>query len=208
MRSAWRTMGSSSAAEPLQGLRERKKAKTRAAIQDAALTLFQRQSYDETTVEQIAELAEVSPSTFFRYFPTKEDTVLHDRYDPILLARFLAQPAELGPIKALRETLRSVLGSLPTDELARERMRGALIMSVPALRAQMLDRVVETLEPFTEAVAARTGRRADDAAVRTLTGAVLGVMIAVMLQTSEDPDADYLALADEALAQLEAGLPV
>ena len=200
-------MGSSSAAES-QGLRERKKAKTRAAIQDAALTLFQRQSYDETTVEQIAELAEVSPSTFFRYFPTKEDTVLHDRYDPILIADFRAQPAVLGPIPALRATLRSVLGGLPADELARERRRGALIMSVPALRAQMLDRVAETLVPFTEAVAARTGRATDDPAVRALTGAVLGVMVAVMLTVSDDPDADYLALTDEALAQLEAGLPI
>ncbi len=201
-------MGSSPAGEPLQGLRERKKAKTRAAIQDAALTLFQQQSYDETTVEQIAELAEVSPSTFFRYFPTKEDTVLHDRYDPILIAQFLAQPAELSPIAALRATLGSVLGSLPADELARERKRGALIISVPALRAQMLDRVAETLEPFIDAVAARTGRPADHPAVRALTGAVLGVMIAVMLQASDDPDADYFALADEALAQLEAGLPL
>jgi AcrR family transcriptional regulator len=201
-------MSSLRPSEPALGLRERKKAKTRAAIQDAALTLFQRQSYDETTVEQIAELAEVSPSTFFRYFPTQEDTVLHDRYDPVLIADFRAQPAVLGPIAALRETLRSVLGKLPEDELARERMRGALIISVPALRAQMLDRVADTLEPFNDAVAARTGRRNDDPAVRALTGAVLGVMIAVMLQTSRDPDADYLALCDQALAQLEAGLPI
>jgi AcrR family transcriptional regulator len=194
--------------QPRQGLRQRKKAKTHAAIQDAALELFQRQGYHATTIEQIAELADVSPSTFFRYFPTKEDTVLHDRYDPLLLADFSAQPAELTPIAALRNTLRSVLGALPADELARERQRGTLIISVPELRAQMLDRLASTLDPFTEAVAARTGHPPDDPGVQALTGAVLGVMIAVMLRTSRDRDADYLTLIDDALARLEAGLPI
>ena len=189
------------------GLRERKKAKTRAAIQEAALRLFDRQGYDATTVDQIAELAEVSQSTFFRYFPTKEDVVLHDRYDPLLLADFLAQPVELSPIAALRHTLRSVFGTLPADELARERQRATLIISVPELRARALDQLASTLQPFTEAVAERTGRPIDDSAVRALTGAVLGVSMSAMLTASSDPSADYIELMDTALAQLEAGLP-
>src|SRR5215469_7353234 len=93
---------------PVTGLRERKKAKTRAALQQHALRLFQQQGYDATTVEQIAEAAEISPSTFFRYFPTKEDVVLYDDVDPILFAAFEAQPAELNPIQAMRRALREV----------------------------------------------------------------------------------------------------
>lgn len=188
------------------GLRERKKAKTRAAIQAAALHLFERQGYDATTVDQIAERAEISQSTFFRYFPTKEDVVLHDRYDPLLLADFRAQPSELSPITALRRTLRSVLGSLPADELARERQRATLIISVPELRARTLDQLATTLQPLTETVAERTNRTPDDPAVRALTGAVLGVSISAMLTASQDPNADYLELLDEALAHLETGL--
>ncbi|HUJ75276.1 MAG TPA: TetR family transcriptional regulator, partial [bacterium] len=70
------------------GLRERKKAKTRAVIQQHALRLMKEQGYQATTVEQIAEAAEVSPSTFFRYFPTKEDVVLYDVLDPVLMREF------------------------------------------------------------------------------------------------------------------------
>ncbi len=194
--------------EDSPGLRERKKAKTRAAIQAAALHLFERQGYQATTVDQIAEMSEVSQSTFFRYFPTKEDVVLHDRYDPLLLAAFQAQPAELSPIAALRRTLSSVLGGLPPDELARERQRAMLIISVPELRARALDQLAGTLEPFTDAVATRTGRPVDDSAVRALTGAVLGVSISAMLTASQDPGTDWIELMDTGLAHLEAGLEI
>src|ERR687886_66340 len=84
------------------GLRERKRARTKAAIQQQALRLFREQGYEATTIEQIAEAAEFSPSTFFRYFPTKEDVVMYDDIDPLLVAAFDAQPGELSPIQALR----------------------------------------------------------------------------------------------------------
>src|SRR5689334_13716823 len=102
--------------QPKLGLRERKKAKTRAAIQEHALRLFRKQGYEETTVEQIADAAEVSPSTFFRYFPTKEDVVLYDAFDPLLIEAFRAQPPELTPTKALRASIREVFGSLSAEE--------------------------------------------------------------------------------------------
>ena len=69
------------------GLRERKKAKTKSAIQSHAIRLFREQGFAATTVEQVAEAAEVSPSTVFRYFATKEDLVVNDDYDPIIFAR-------------------------------------------------------------------------------------------------------------------------
>ena len=57
------------------GLRERKKLRTRATIIDVAFKLFAEQGYHETTLVQIAEMAEISPSTFFNYFPAKVDIV-------------------------------------------------------------------------------------------------------------------------------------
>ena len=91
------------------GLRERKKAKTKAAIQQHALRLFREQGYNATTVEQIAEAAEISTGTFFRYFPNKEDGVLSDIYAPLLAEALAAQPGHLSPIQCLRNAMRQHL---------------------------------------------------------------------------------------------------
>jgi AcrR family transcriptional regulator len=193
---------------PAQGLRERKKAKTRAAIQRHALRLFQKQGYEATTVEQIAEAAEVSPSTFFRYFPTKEDVVLYDPIDPILIAAFEAQPAELSPIQAMRRAIHAVYGRISPEDLAEQRERGMLIFTVPELRMRMLDEALRSSQMFADMVARRVGRRPDDLAVLTFVGAVFGAMMAAVLSGARTPDADYLALMDASLSQLEAGLPL
>jgi AcrR family transcriptional regulator len=194
---------------PAVGLRERKKAKTKAAIQQHAMRLFGERGYQATTVEQIAAAAEVSPSTFFRYFPTKEDVVLYDALDPVLLEAFRAQPAELSPIQALRGAMWAVFGELPAGEVAVQQERDALIRSVPELRARMLDEFAKSLDLFAEIVADRVGRRADDPAVRTLAGAVIGVGISAWSTAGDHANPmDYLTVLDASLAHLEAGLPL
>jgi AcrR family transcriptional regulator len=190
------------------GLRERKKAKTRAAIQQHALRLFQEHGYDATTVEQIAEAAEISPSTFFRYFPTKEDVVLYDDLDPLLFAAFEAQAPELSPIQAMRGAMHAVFTRLPAEEMAQQWERGQLILKVPELRMRMLDQLADAVQLTAEMIARRTGRRADDLAVRAFAGAMLGALMSVILASVEDPQADYLALMDASLAYLENGLPL
>ncbi len=190
------------------GLRERKKARTRAAVQAHALELFRRQGYAATTIDQIAAAAEISPSTFFRYFPTKEDVLLYDRYDPELLAAFAAQPAELSVTEAMRRAIAEVIGALPGDEWALERERGRLIVQVPELRARLLDQMTQSIGMLTAAVRARVGPEADAFAVRMFVGALVGVAMAAMLDSAEQPDGDYLAAFDAGLTQLEAGLPL
>jgi len=190
------------------GLRERKKAKTRAALQRHALQLFREQGYEATTVEQIAEAAEVSPSTFFRYFRTKEDVALYDDLDPLFIAAFEAQPAELSPVQAMRRAWRQVFTSVPTVETEQQWERGRLILSVPELRMRMLDQVAEAVQLFAELVARRVGRRADEFAVRTYAGAMIGAVLSAILTGMDDPQADFMELVDASLAYLEAGLPL
>ncbi len=193
---------------PALGLRERKKARTKAAIQQHALRLFREQGYDATTVEQIAEAAEVSPSTFFRYFPTKEDVVLSDDYDPLLVAAFKAQPPELSPIQAMRRAMRSAFGTIPAAEMERVRERSALMLQVPELQAATLANLTQTMRLLTGLVAERVGREPDDFAVRNFSGALLGVWISVLFDWAACPGADLATALDDAMAHLEAGLPL
>lgn len=209
--------------QPRPGLRERKKAKTRAAIQRSALRLFAEQGYEATTVEQIAEAAEVSPSTFFRYFPSKEEVALYDDLDPLFIAAFEAQPAGLSPIQALRGALHDVFEGLPTGEMARQWERSKLILSIPELRMRTLDQFTSMIQLVAEMLASRTGRRPDDLAVRVYAGAVIGALLVAMFDgageqaentlltrfsSAGEPVSDLLARIDASLAYLEAGLPL
>ncbi len=190
------------------GLRERKKAKTRAAIREHALRLFRERGYSATTVEQIAAAAEVSPATFFRYFPTKEDVVLEVDMDLITLAEFQAQPADLGPIPAMRAASATMAAGLSTADLARLRDTVELTMSVPEIRARAVDELTRTIEVMGEAIASRAGREPGDLAARNVAGAIVGVIMAVTLAAPDDGLDDMFEKIDGALAHLEAGLPL
>jgi AcrR family transcriptional regulator len=198
------------------GLRERKKARTRAAIREHAFRLFRDQGYDATTVEQIAEAAEVSPSTFFRYFPTKEDVVLQDDLDLLWLEAIQEQPPEMSPIAAMRAGVHAAFARMGEAEWAQMHEMTQLAMTVPAVRARMLAELARTTQALAEALAERTGRDPSDFAVRTLAGAVVGVAMSAYFGEADDLVAfdDQTQLAtfadkfERGLTLLEAGLPL
>ncbi len=194
---------------PRSGLRERKKAKTRALIQEIALRLFREQGYAATSIEQIAEAAEVSSTTVFRYFPTKPDLVIYDDLDARFLQAARAQPTDLNIVQLLRNSIRSVLSGPRDYEMDTLREREQLMWSEPEVRTAMLAELVRTLREAVEFVAERTGRPVDDDKVIATAGAVIGVSLAAWFACEGDTSlARYSGLLDSAAAHLEFSLPL
>lgn len=189
------------------GLRERKKQRTRESIQDHALRLYQEQGYAATTIDQIAEAAEVSPSTYFRYFPTKPDTVLFDRMDPIFIDEFLAQPQGQEPLAALRAAMRTVFSAMSEEHLANEMTRMRLVVEVPELRAASAQQIETNLPLFTDAVARRVGREPDDVVVLHWVGAVVGAVMVAFYRAVGNQE-DVFEAVDRALDYMESGMPL
>lgn len=106
----------------MPGLRERHMDRTRAAIVDAALALFSEQGFTVTTVDAIAERADVGRRTFFRYFPAKESVLFHDIDVQIheMLDNLTARPAGEPPFEALVAVLLQSAGRFSADVEKRE----------------------------------------------------------------------------------------
>jgi AcrR family transcriptional regulator len=192
----------------MTGLRERNRARTKAEIRQHALRLFHEQGYTATTMAQIAQAADVSESTLFRYFSSKEELALQDDFAEIFVEAFRRQPASLSPIGAVREAIRTGLGSQPPDVIAHEEKHHWLVFSTPELHAGQIRQMLDEARLLTREIAGRAGRSPDDFEVRNLAGAVFGVMMSAMLAAWEDESVSYLDLVDEGLAHLERGLPV
>jgi AcrR family transcriptional regulator len=189
------------------GLRERKKLKTRIAIRRATYRLIDEQGYDATTVEQIAAAAEVSPSTVFRYFPTKEDIVLTDEYDPIMETVLRARPADEPPLESLRTILTGAVAAILENEPEEMRVRTRLMLEVPALRARLTENMAETSQLLARPVADRAGREPDDLEVRVFTAAVMAALREALIHWGErGQQDDLIALVNRTLDVLEGGL--
>ena len=185
------------------GLRERKKIKTRQAIRREAFRLFDANGYAATTVEYIAEAAEVSPSTFFRYFPSKESLLLADDLDPLILAAFETQPPELSPTQAIRRAYEDVIARLPAEQLEFENTRQRLMFSIPELKAAMYDEYYRTVNVMAELIGRRIGRPANDFEVRVFVGALTGAMMAAFDNAPQTAETIY-----RALDFVDAGMPL
>ncbi len=198
----------SPADRPQLGLRERKKIKTREAIRTATYALIQEQGYDATTIEQIAERAEVSPSTVFRYFPTKEDIVLTDEYDPLIAEELRARPAGESWMDSMRHVLHKAVDANMAEGPEVVRMRTHLAVQVPAVRSRMFESMSETGRLLREVLAERSGLDPGSLEIRVYAMSLIGGLMEVSMYWAENDFTGELGdLMDRALDVLEQGLP-
>lgn len=172
------------------GLRERKKQRTRDALITAALDLFERHGYDETTVAQIAEAAELSTRTFFLHFPTKEDVLLANtdsRIDQGVQA-IRDHTGTTVPDVVLTAMLRMIADVDATDvPTGAARLRSELLVRVPALQARLVQRMFTGQNALIEALTeAFPDLDRIEAAARV--GAVIGAVNAAMLTSLDQGD--------------------
>jgi AcrR family transcriptional regulator len=196
------------------GLRERKKLRTKAALVDAALDLFERHGFDATTVDQIAAAVDISPRTFFRYFATKEDVVLSykETQTDEIMELLRQRPPDEPVFTALRRCAEQLLGSHLAGDMARLRRCALLARHTPALLARDLEREAAMERKITIEIARRLRVDPDgDLRPRLIVGVAIAVMRAVgdawTSAACEGAPVTYLrSLFDQAFSIVEAGL--
>lgn len=177
--------------QPARGLRQRKKIATRRTIRRAAIRLFEEHGFADTTIEQIAEAADVSPRTFYRYFATKEGVLICDQAEPVM-AMFERAPAELSPVAAYRYAVAAYFDGLTDDERHETIVAQHLLYSIPEARGLLYSEYTLLIRLMTDALAVRLGPAATRTECRVLAGAIVGVLMAV---SDADP------LPEESLAR-------
>jgi len=136
-------------------LRERKRQRTRERIQDEAFRLVRRDGFDATTIEAIAEAADVSASTVYRYFGTKEGVLLWDELELPSWELLEEELQERPPLDALLAMFERVthLGFHVSDVEMRSRIR--LIFELPQLRSAFRDALADYEREFATVITER-----------------------------------------------------
>ncbi|MGP8297504.1 TetR/AcrR family transcriptional regulator [Streptomyces inhibens] len=169
-------------AETTTGRRERKKAQTRQALADAAMRLFTERGFDDVGVREVAEAADVSLSTLFKHFPSKEALVfdLDADVESALVAAVRDRAPGQPVLHALRDHLVHTRTAVRTDDPT-----FVLVESTPALRdyaRRMWSRHEKTLAAT---LADATGLAPDDLAITGL--ARFALEAPSLARASDDP---------------------
>lgn len=183
-------------------LRQRKKLQAKRRIKTTALRLVGDSAYDDVTVEQIADLSDVSPSTVYRYFRTKEGIFLWDEYDETVIEDFIARLDEADPIEAMTEAMAGIFARRLGPELDQVALDYVtLIDSVPQLK-QSLAVQIDEMRGFLTASIQQAGWPLLDSAVfaGALVGTFVGALEAWVAEGAAEPLTSVLERATRMIA--------
>jgi AcrR family transcriptional regulator len=192
------------------GLRERKKQQTRASIARAALRLFADRGYDETTLADIANAANVAPRTIFAYFESKEDILLCEENGFLsqLKQRLDERPAGTTTVDAIREFLASL--QHPNEEA---KLRKQVIAANPDLQVKMRGRHAQVEPMLAESIAKDLGTEPGDIRALLIAASMAAAFTSVSdrifaAESAGEPLApeDAMAILDQVLEFLRGGL--
>ena len=191
------------------GLRERKKLATRLALHEAALRLVAERGLEHVSVDDIAERADVSPRTFFNYFPSKDDAVLG--LDPAasdsMAESLRTRPARETPVQAMRAVAHEQAGQM-AEESVLWPLRLRVIDAHPPLLARLAATFGRAEQAMAAAIAERTGAHPHDLYPLLLAGVAAAAMRSALHRwLAGDFTASLPDLVDEAWDVLAAGLP-
>lgn len=190
-------------------LRERKKLQTMRRIQSVALDLVESVGFDAVTVEAIAAGADVSPSTVYRYFETKEGVFLWDEFDALVIAAFDAALGALGPVEAMRHAFHSVLGREMGPERPRLLRHLDVIFSEPALEHAMRREVDSIRAALAAVLAGHLRRPQSDLDVNVVAAAITGALFAAIEVWARKDGRELLTdLLDDAVDVLARGVVI
>jgi AcrR family transcriptional regulator len=189
------------------GLRERQRASAIRRIQEAALDLFDERGFENVTIEEIAEAADVSPSSVYRYLGTKEGIVLYDEFDFRLIDAVEAELAAHPPVEAVRRAVASVMAAFfgRDEALARRKLRYAF--ENPHLRAATTQQIDQFAQLVADALARAAGRDTNELEIQVIaTTLVWALTTAARIWQTEGYARPLQPLLDDALAVVEHGL--
>jgi AcrR family transcriptional regulator len=189
------------------GLRERKRRAAMRRIQESALDLFDERGFDGVSIEEIADRADVSPSSVYRYFGTKEGIVLYDEVDLNFVERVEHELADHPPVAAVRRATAELMAEYfdRNDELTRRKLRYAL--DDPALRAATLEATDAFIPLVAGALGAAAGRPADDLDVQVAAAVIIAAILAAVRHWHvAGGDTSLEADIDHALTTVQHGL--
>jgi AcrR family transcriptional regulator len=183
------------------GLTTRNKQRTRREIAVAAGHLFIDRGYAATTVQDIVDAAEVSPRTFFRYFPSKEDVIT--AIASATMDDTIDQLAEHDVSENLDSVLRAMLTATlapVNDDPEAARAFQFMLRDTPALRGRWLEEQRRNRDRLAEALRPWFGENVNPLAPRLAAGAALLAIDEVMTLWADNPSMpDPLSLLEQAL---------